>query len=107
MLPEPRLARQIIETLGQSGTPLSKGVSFYNVGNESLLNAIEPALDLSVRAVSEVNDKGTLQFYNRTGNNGHYWTNWPSTTTDTYMNGTQMHTVFPYTMLQLQATGAE
>jgi hypothetical protein len=41
MLPEPRLARQIIETLGQSGTPLSKGVSFYNVGNESLLNAID------------------------------------------------------------------
>lgn len=41
MLPEPRLARQIIETLGQSGTPLSKGVSFYNVGNESLLNAVD------------------------------------------------------------------
>ena len=41
MLPEPRLARQIIEGLGQSGTPLSKGVSYYNVGNESLLNAID------------------------------------------------------------------
>lgn len=41
MLPEPRLARQIIETLGQSGTPVSKGVSYYNVGNESLLNAID------------------------------------------------------------------
>ncbi len=41
MLPEPRLARQIIETLGQSGTPLSKGVSYYNVGNQSLLNAID------------------------------------------------------------------
>jgi len=41
MLPEPRLARQIVETLGQSGTPLSKGVSFYNAGNESLLNAID------------------------------------------------------------------
>src|SRR6266511_2939291 len=33
MLPEPRLARQSIETLGQSGTLLSKGVSYYNVGN--------------------------------------------------------------------------
>src|SRR5256885_12190855 len=42
MLPEPRLARQIIETLGQSGTPVSKGVSFYNVGNDSLLKAIDP-----------------------------------------------------------------
>lgn len=41
MLPEPRLARQIVETLGQSGTPLSRGVSYYNVGNESLLNAID------------------------------------------------------------------
>ncbi len=41
MLPEPPLARQIIETLGQSGTPMSKGVSFYNVGNESLLKAID------------------------------------------------------------------
>jgi hypothetical protein len=41
MLPEPRLARQIIETLGQSGTPVSKGVSYYNAGNESLLNAID------------------------------------------------------------------
>jgi hypothetical protein len=41
MLPEARLARQIIETLGQSGTPLSKGVSYYNAGNESLLNAID------------------------------------------------------------------
>src|SRR6266540_3764953 len=41
MLPEPRLARQIIETLGQSGTPMPKGVIYYNVGNESLLNAID------------------------------------------------------------------
>ena len=41
MLPEPRLARQIIETLGQSGTPLSKGVSYYNAGNDTLLNAID------------------------------------------------------------------
>lgn len=41
MLPEPGLARQIIEVLGQSGTPVSKGVSYYNVGNESLLTAID------------------------------------------------------------------
>ncbi|MEO7910941.1 MAG: BREX system ATP-binding domain-containing protein [Roseiflexaceae bacterium] len=41
MLPEPRLARQIIDVLGQSGTPLSKGVSYYNVGNELLLNALD------------------------------------------------------------------
>jgi hypothetical protein len=41
MLPEPLLARQIIEVLGQSGTPLSRGVSYYNVGNESLLNTLD------------------------------------------------------------------
>jgi hypothetical protein len=41
MLPEPRLARQIIDVLGQSGTPVSKGVSYYNVGNASLLNTID------------------------------------------------------------------
>ena len=41
MLPEAPLARQIIEILGQSGTPPAKGVSFYNVGNESLLNTID------------------------------------------------------------------
>ncbi len=41
MQPDSRIARQIIETLGQSGTPYAKGVSYYNVGNESLLNAID------------------------------------------------------------------
>src|SRR5437016_8985583 len=41
MLPDKRLAMQIIEVLGQSGVPVSKGVSYYNVGNESLLNAID------------------------------------------------------------------
>jgi hypothetical protein len=33
-------ARRIIEVLGQSGTPPSHGVSYYNVGNASLLNAL-------------------------------------------------------------------
>jgi len=41
MLPDKRLAIQIIQVLGQSGVPLSKGVSYYNVGNESILNAID------------------------------------------------------------------
>ena len=57
--------------------------------------------------LTELPEVPLLQFYNRTGNNGHYWTNWPSTVTDPYMNGIQMHTGFPYTMLQLQATDAE
>src|SRR5260221_5433203 len=41
MLSEKRLATQIIQVLGQSGVPLSKGVSYYNVGNESMLNALD------------------------------------------------------------------
>jgi hypothetical protein len=40
-LPDRRLARQIIETIGQMGTPPPHGVSFYNVGNENLLKTIE------------------------------------------------------------------
>ena len=41
MLPEKRLAQQIIEVLAQSGTPVPRGVSYYNVGNESLLNTLD------------------------------------------------------------------
>jgi len=37
----PRLARQIIEVLGQSGTPPPRGIAYYNVGNEELLSAME------------------------------------------------------------------
>lgn len=61
------------------------------------------AMDIWLRDLPEV---PLLQFYNRTGNNGHYWTNWPSTSSDPYMNGIQMHTGFPYIMLQLRATDA-
>lgn len=36
-----RLARQIIEVIGQFGTPPPRGVQYYNVGNTKLLEAIE------------------------------------------------------------------
>jgi ABC-type transport system substrate-binding protein len=67
------------------------------------------ALEREAMAIwlSDLPEVPLLQFYNRTGNNGHYWTNWPTTTTDPYMNGIWMHTGFPYTMMQLQATDAE
>ncbi|MBI3959708.1 MAG: ABC transporter substrate-binding protein [Chloroflexi bacterium] len=61
------------------------------------------AMDIWLRDLPDVN---LAQFYNRTGNNGHYWTNWPSTDSDPYMNGIHMHTGFPYTMMQLKATNA-
>ena len=35
------LARQIIEVLGSSGTPPTKGVQHFNVGNRSLLDALD------------------------------------------------------------------
>ena len=59
------------------------------------------AMDIWLNDLPDVN---LVQFYNRTGNNGHYWTNWPSTVTEPYMNGIQMHTGFPYTTLQLEPT---
>ncbi|MHB8626194.1 MAG: BREX system ATP-binding domain-containing protein [Aggregatilineales bacterium] len=41
MLPTPQIARQIVEVIGQSGTPPPNGVGYYNVGNERLLDIIE------------------------------------------------------------------
>ena len=35
------LARQIVEVLGSSGTPPVKGVQYFNVGNHSLLHALD------------------------------------------------------------------
>ncbi len=40
-LPDRALAQRIIEAVGQSGTPPVYGVSYYNVGNESLLGTLE------------------------------------------------------------------
>jgi ABC-type transport system substrate-binding protein len=72
-------------------------------GDEEIRALERSAMEIWLTDLPEV---PLLQFYNRTGNNGHYWTNWPSTVTDPYMNGIQMHTGFPYTMLQLKATDA-
>lgn len=67
----------------------------------TVLELERQAMEIWLRDLPDVN---LVQFYNRTANNGHYWTNWPSTVTDPYMNGIQMHTGFPYTALQLQPT---
>lgn len=61
------------------------------------------AMDIWLRDLPDIN---LSQFYNRTANNAHYWTNWPSTVSEPYMNGIHMHTGFPYTALQLEATDA-
>jgi peptide/nickel transport system substrate-binding protein len=62
------------------------------------------AMEIWLRDLPDIN---LVQFYNRTGNNATYWTNWPSTATDPYMNGIQMHTGFPYTTLKLESTQGE
>lgn len=72
--------------------------------DEQIRTLERSAMDIWLRDLPEV---PLLQFYNRTGNNGHYWTNWPSTADEPYMNGIWMHTGFPYTMMQLQATDAQ
>jgi peptide/nickel transport system substrate-binding protein len=70
--------------------------------DEAMVRELErQAMDIWLRDLPDVN---LVQFYNRTGNNAYYWTNWPSTVTDPYMNGIQMHTGFPYTTLQLEPT---
>ncbi|MEZ4675561.1 MAG: hypothetical protein R2932_15120 [Caldilineaceae bacterium] len=72
--------------------------------DETTVRELEKAaMDIWLRDLPDIN---LAQFYNRTGNNAYYWTNWPSTDTDPYMNGIHMHTGFPYTALQLQATDA-
>ncbi|MEZ4867356.1 MAG: ABC transporter substrate-binding protein [Caldilineaceae bacterium] len=72
--------------------------------DEQIRELEREAMEIWLRDLPEV---PLLQFYNRTGNNGHYWSNWPTTTTDPYMNGIWMHTGFPYTMMQLKATDAQ
>ncbi len=37
----PLLARHIIETLGSYGTPPTRGIQHFNVGNQSILNALD------------------------------------------------------------------
>ena len=56
--------------------------------------------------LQDMPDIQLVQFYNRTGNNQHYWTNWPSVATDPYMNGIHPHTGFAYTLLNLVPTDA-
>ncbi len=41
MTPSRALARHIIEVLGSSGTPPARGVQYFNVGNQSLLDALD------------------------------------------------------------------
>ncbi len=56
--------------------------------------------------LQDLPDVQLVQFYNRAGINQHYWTNWPTTATDPYMNGIHPHTGFAYTLMNLEPTDA-
>ncbi|MBX3013252.1 MAG: ABC transporter substrate-binding protein [Caldilineaceae bacterium] len=112
----------------QSGN-IYRTLNLYTTGNaENLFQYSNPDFDAIVEELSTTADEAKVrelehaamaiwlqdlpdvqlvQFYNRTGNNQHYWTNWPSTATDPYMNGIHPHTGFAYTLLKLQATDAQ
>lgn len=103
----------LIYTTGEVGNyPLYSNAEYDAIVEEMATATSDEQIRAMERAAMEIwlqdlPEVPLLQFYNRTGNNGHYWSNWPSTVTDPYMNGIQMHTGFPYTMLQLKATDAE
>jgi ABC-type transport system substrate-binding protein len=112
----------------QSGT-IYRTLNLYTTGNpENLFQYSNPDFDAIVKELSVTADEAKVrelehaameiwlqdlpdlqlvQFFNRTGNNQHYWTNWPSTATDPYMNGIHPHTGFAYTLLKLEPTDAE
>ena len=100
-----------IRSIAWAGTILARWTPNKSVKEELAVAADETtvrelekaAMDIWLRDLPDIN---LAQFYNRTGNNAYYWTNWPSTDTDPYMNGIHMHTGFPYTTLQLKATDA-
>ena len=72
--------------------------------NEARVRELEAAaMEIWLRDMPDIQ---LVQFYNRTANNQHYWTNWPSIVTDPYMNGIHPHTGFAYTLLKLEPTDA-
>ena len=112
----------------QSGN-IYRTLNLYTTGNpENLFQYSNPDFDAIVQELSVTADEAKVrelehaameiwlqdmpdiqlvQFFNRTGNNQHYWTNWPSTATDPYMNGIHPHTGFAYTLLKLEPTDAQ
>jgi peptide/nickel transport system substrate-binding protein len=99
-----------VYTTGEPGNRLAySNVEYDAIVEELAVTADETRIrELEQAAMeiwlSELPEVSLVQFYNRTGNNATYWGNWPSTVTDPYMNGIQMHTGFPYTTLKLEAT---
>ena len=112
----------------QSGN-LYRTLNLYTTGNpENLFQYSNPDFDAIVKELGDTADEAKVreleqaamdiwlqdmpdiqlvQFFNRTGNNQHYWTGWPSTATDPFMNGIHPHTGFAYTLLKLQPTDAQ
>ena len=112
----------------QSGN-LYRTLNLYTTGNpENLFQYSNPDFDAIVKELGDTADEAKVrelehaamdiwlqdmpdiqlvQFFNRTGNNQHYWTGWPSTATDPFMNGIHPHTGFAYTLEKMQPTDAQ
>lgn len=99
-------------TTGDAGNRFQYSNSEFDAIVEELAFTADEATALELEAAAmriwleELPSVNLVQFYNRTANNAYYWTNWPSTASDPYMNGIHMHTGFPYTALKLEATDA-
>ena len=63
--------------------------------------------ELTKKAMSvwlkDLPDIPLTEFFNRFAISEKYWTNWPTLTTDPYMNGLHLHTGMAYTLFKLKA----
>jgi peptide/nickel transport system substrate-binding protein len=113
---------------GSQSGDIYRTLNLYTTGNpENLFQYSNPEYDAIVEELANTADEAKVrelehaameiwlqdmpdiqlvQFYNRPGINQHYWTNWPTTVTDPYMNGIHPHTGFAYTLLNLEPTDA-
>ena len=53
--------------------------------------------------LTDLPDIPLTEFFNRFAISEKYWTNWPTMTTDPYMNGLHLHTGMAYTLFKLKA----
>ncbi|MBV7331371.1 ABC transporter substrate-binding protein [Chloroflexi bacterium TSY] len=102
----------VLYTTGNAQNRFQYSNSEFDAIVEELANTADEAAVRELEAAAmeiwlqDMPDIQLVQFYNRTANNQHYWTGWPSTDTDPFMNGIHPHTGFAYTLLKLQPTDA-
>lgn len=112
---DPYLTLRLYQTgIANSGVTGWSNPEFDAIVEElAVLNPVDQADEFEAKVLAameiwyeELPDIPLLQFLNSPIRSTKYWTGWP-TESDPYMNGLFLHTGFPYTLLQLKATGAE